>query len=84
MYNSRVVKVTAGGTASVLSFTGLTGGITSGGCSSTGLCQPMGIALDSAGDVYVADSTNGRVVKITTAGVAQRGEPWQPVLTRSP
>lgn len=32
---------------------------------------PKGIALDGAGNVYVADSANNRVVKFTSAGVTQ-------------
>jgi uncharacterized delta-60 repeat protein len=31
--------------------------------------SPMGIAVDAAGDVYVADSNNAMIRKITTAGV---------------
>jgi serine/threonine-protein kinase len=30
----------------------------------TGLNSPWGVAVDSAGNLYVADSGNGRVVKL--------------------
>jgi uncharacterized protein (TIGR03437 family) len=31
--------------------------------SQTGLCRPMGVQVDSAGNLYVADALNGRVVR---------------------
>lgn len=34
----------------------------------TGFLQPTGVAVDAAGDVYVADSNNARVVKIPNEG----------------
>jgi alpha-tubulin suppressor-like RCC1 family protein/sugar lactone lactonase YvrE len=34
----------------------------------SGLSQPNGVAVDSAGDVYIADTGNNRVVKITPKG----------------
>jgi len=33
-----------------------------------GLRDPFGVAVDSAGDVYVADTGNGRVVKVSPGG----------------
>jgi sugar lactone lactonase YvrE len=56
--NSRIVAVSAQGTASVVTITGL----------SPALSSPTGIALDGAGNLYVADTGNSRVVKITPAG----------------
>jgi hypothetical protein len=71
--NNRAVKVTAAGVASVLS----TGSLTVSSCTTpanttvtTVLCTPYGIGVDGAGDVYIADSYNSRVVEVTAAGVA--------------
>jgi hypothetical protein len=50
--------VTAAGTASVLS----TGGLT--------LSQPFSVAVDGAGDLYITDTGNNRVVEVTAAGTA--------------
>ncbi len=55
--NSRVVRVSATGTASVVD----TGTLTLG--------SPQGVAVDGAGTLYVADTGNNRVVKVTAAGV---------------
>lgn len=41
--NNRVLKVTAGGTATELSLTGLTGGTTDNGCSSTEVCASLSV-----------------------------------------
>ena len=50
-FNNRVVKLAAGSNAvTPVPFTGLN--------------YPEGIAVDSAGDVYVADRGNNRVVKL--------------------
>jgi hypothetical protein len=65
--NSRIVEVTAAGASSVLSISGLPGNFN---CSSTGLCTPFGIAVDGAGDVYIGDTFNNRIVEVTAAGVA--------------
>jgi serine/threonine-protein kinase len=47
-----VLKLAPGaGTATPLSFTGLNG-------------PPGGVAVDAAGDVYVADAGNSRVLKL--------------------
>src|SRR5262245_22395080 len=37
-----------------------------GGVSATSLCNPLGIAVDAAGNVYVADSGNSRVLEYNT------------------
>ena len=58
--HNQIVKVTPGGSASVLIITGL----------STGLSGPEGLALDDSGNLFVADSGNNRVVLVTPAGAA--------------
>ena len=55
-----VVKVTAAGVASELSFPGITPAIN----------DAQGVAVDAMGNVYVVDSGNQRIVRLTTAGVA--------------
>jgi DNA-binding beta-propeller fold protein YncE len=52
--NGRVVKLAAGSsTQTVLPFTGVSG--------------PLGVAVDSAGNLYVADPFNNRVLKLASA-----------------
>jgi CSLREA domain-containing protein len=66
--NNRVVEVTPTGTASVVSPNGLTNGTTYDGCSTTGLCNPTGVAVDGAGNLYIVDNANSRVVEMTPTG----------------
>jgi sugar lactone lactonase YvrE len=58
--NSSIIKVTAAGVASELSFPGITPAI--GG--------PQGVAVDAMGNIYVVDTGNNRIVRLTTTGVA--------------
>jgi sugar lactone lactonase YvrE len=58
--NSSIIKVTAAGAASELSFPGITPAIS----------DPQGVAVDAMGNVYVVDTGNNRIVRLTTAGVA--------------
>jgi trimeric autotransporter adhesin len=66
-YNNRVRKVTlSSGIITTLAGNGAGGSAGDGGiATSAQLNQPSGIALDSAGNVYIADSGNNRVRKIT-------------------
>jgi NHL repeat len=57
--NSSIVKVTPSGAASVLPTLGLTPVIN----------NPQGVAADAMGNIYVVDSANSRIVKITNAGL---------------
>ena len=57
--NNDIVKVPAGGSAAVLSISGL----------GTPLAQPFGLALDLAGNLYIVDTGNIRIVKVTPGGV---------------
>ncbi|MGA9798042.1 MAG: hypothetical protein WBQ68_03470 [Terriglobales bacterium] len=58
--SSNIIKVTTAGVASVLNFPGLTPAIS----------NPQGVAADAMGNIYVADTANLRIVRLTTAGVA--------------
>ncbi len=65
--NNTIRKVTAGGVVTTLAGTaGTTGTATA---SPAKFNEPFGIAVDSLGTVYVADTNNGAIRKITSAGV---------------
>jgi hypothetical protein len=68
-YNCTIRKVTPGGVVTTLA--GLAG--SSGSADGTGgaarFNTPTGVAVDSAGNVYVADSSNNTIRKVTPGGV---------------
>ena len=68
LYNHRIRKITASGVVSTLAGNG-TYGYTDGTGTSAKFNRPTGIAVDGAGNVYVADLSNHRIRKITTSGV---------------
>ncbi|NEE59116.1 hypothetical protein G3M55_83100, partial [Streptomyces sp. SID8455] len=61
-FNDRVVKVPADGSGQVT-------------VPTTGLLHPNGLALDSAGNLFVADFVNDRVVRIPADGGPQTTVP---------
>jgi sugar lactone lactonase YvrE len=63
-----VEKVTPSGTLSVLAGDGSYGQATPGPATSSDLNGPAGVAVDAAGDVYIADSSNNVVEKVTPGG----------------
>src|SRR4051812_7976519 len=64
----RVYKV-VGSTVTILAGTGVAGyGGDNGPASAAKLDKPAGLALDGAGNLYVADSGNNRVRRISTSG----------------
>jgi len=68
--NQRIRKVTAAGGISTIAGTGTAGYAGDGGnATSAELNGPRGIALDAANIIYIADTANYRVRKVTTAGV---------------
>jgi hypothetical protein len=67
--NATIRKVTAGGVVTTLAgATGMSGSTDSIGAAAR-FNNPFGVAVDSAGNVYVADTLNNVIRKVTAAGV---------------
>src|SRR5664280_1844808 len=66
--NNVVEKVTAGGQLSVFAGNGTPGAATKGPATSSPLFYPFGVAVDAAANVYIADTDNNVVEKVTAAG----------------
>jgi len=67
-YNSTIRKITAAGVVSTFAGTGSVGRLDGTG-SAASFYYPYGVAVDSSGNVYVADTFNNTIRKITSAGV---------------
>lgn len=67
--NTSIRKITASG--AVTTFAGVSGaaGSTDGAGAGARFSKPQGVAVDSAGNVYVADTGNHTIRKVTSAGV---------------
>jgi hypothetical protein len=65
--NNRVRKVTPAGVISTIAGTGTAGYNGEGTATSAELNYPFGIAVDAAGNVYIADQGNSRIRKVTVA-----------------
>ncbi len=80
--SSEILKVTPSGTLSVVAGTGSQGAPTPGPATNSSLGHPYGVGVDSAGNVYVADTYNFVIEKITPSGtlsiVAGTGSPGAP------
>ena len=68
-YNNRIRKVTSSGIISTLAGNGTGGYSGDGGAATTGaLNYPTGVAIDSSGNVYIADFNNHRIRKVNVSG----------------
>ena len=65
---NRILKVSSAGQVSTLAGSGLSGFADGAGTGAT-FTQPAGIALDSAGNLFVADTIDSRIRKVTPGGV---------------
>jgi len=59
----RIVKITPGGSLSIVA--GGTPGYRDGDGESAKFNEPKGLGIDKHGNIYVADSNNNRIRKIT-------------------
>ena len=66
--NHRIRKITSAGVVSTMAGSG-TAGYTDGTGAAAQFNTPFGVAIDSLGNVYVADRDSQRIRKITSAGV---------------
>ena len=67
--NNRVRKVDGTGTITTVAGAGSYGFSGDGGpATSAELAQPTGVAVDSSGDLYIADNSNNRVRKVDSSG----------------
>src|ERR1035441_4358330 len=67
--NHTIRKIAVGGAVSTLAGSAGVSGSADGTGSGARFFQPQGVAVDSAGNVYVADTSNYTIRKITPAGV---------------
>jgi uncharacterized protein YjdB len=68
--NNRIRKITSTGIISTIAGNGTYGNTGDGGAATAAtLANPQGVAVDAAGNVYVADYGNNRIRKISTTGI---------------
>lgn len=68
--NHRVRRIDTSGVIRTIAGNGTPGNAGNGGpAASAQLRNPLGVALDAAGNVYIADSDNNRICRIDTSGV---------------
>ena len=67
--NERIRKVTPGGTITTVAGNGREGFSGDGGpATSASLSLPSGVAIDAAGNLFIADTNNNRIRKVTPGG----------------
>jgi sugar lactone lactonase YvrE len=70
LLNNRVRMVSPAGVISTIAGNGLSGFSGDGGAATSAqLSQPAGLAVDAAGNLYIADSNNGAIRKVTPGGI---------------
>ena len=67
-YNNKIRKVSSDGVVTTFAGNGWVGS-TDGPGTAAGFNHPTGVAVDSAGNVYVADSWNNEIRKVSSTGV---------------
>ncbi|MGA3238396.1 MAG: protease pro-enzyme activation domain-containing protein [Bryobacteraceae bacterium] len=68
-YNNRVRKVAASGTITTVAGNGSYGNTGDGGAAASATFRyPEGVAVDSSGNLYIADSGNARIREVNAAG----------------
>jgi hypothetical protein len=68
--HNRIRKVTTAGIISTIAGNGTVGWDGDGGlATSAQLNNPQGVAVDAAGNLYIADYSNNRIRKVNTAGI---------------
>lgn len=67
-FNHKIRKISSGNIVTTFAGSGNIGGFDGTGTAAS-FYEPWGIACDTAGNVYVADTKNYKIRKITTAGV---------------
>ncbi len=68
--NNRIRKVTRDGVISTVAGNGIRGFSGDGGpATSAQLSYPSGVAVDTAGNLFIADYSNNRIRKVTPAGM---------------
>ncbi len=68
-FNNRIRKVDAAGVISTVAGAGTRGYGGDGGAATEAQLGPRGVALDGAGNLYIADASNRRIRKVDAAGV---------------
>ena len=79
---NEVVRIASNGTRTVIAGTGQAGAPTPGPATSSNLNNPFAVAVDASGDIFISDSSNNVIEKVTpdgtlsiVAGTGQQGTP---------